>query len=218
VSSAVVAPGFFYTLRIPMLEGRDFTERDNRDRAQVVIVNQTFAQRYFGGHSPVGRRVLVDGTRSTVAGLVKDSKYYRLTEPPTPYIYLPYRQWHSSEFWTGFFIRTVGPARGSFAAVRREAAAINPNAGVAEVVQFEEMVAGSLYAQKVAALLSVLGAVSLHLDMPTVTAGEPNPGCAVRLPVTTHYGYDGQQGDDRTYHTLTKTPLCPWRFRPSSGL
>lgn len=164
VSNATVAPGFFDTLRIPVLEGRDFTERDDRDSARVVIVNQTFAKRYFGGHSPVGRRVLVDGTQSTVAGLVKDSKYYRLTEPPTPYLYLPYRQWHGGEFWTGFFIRTVGPARGSFAAIRREAAAINPNAGVAEVVEFEEMVAGSLYAQKVAAaLLSVLGAVSLLL-------------------------------------------------------
>jgi predicted permease len=164
VSSATVAPGFFDTLRIPLLEGRDFAERDDRDSAPVVIVNQTFAGRYFGGRNPVGRRVLVDGAWSTVAGLVKDSKYYRLTEPPTPYIYLPYRQRHGGEFWTAFFIRTVGPARGSFGAVRREAAAINPNAGASEVVEFREMVAGSLYAQKVAAaLLGVLGAVSVLL-------------------------------------------------------
>ncbi len=164
VSSATVAPGFFETLRIPLLEGRDFTERDDRDSAPVAIVNQTFAQRYFKGGSPLGRRILVDGAWSTVAGLVKDSKYYRLTESPTPYIYLPYRQRHGGEFWTAFFIRTVGPARASSAAVRREAAAINPNAGVAEVVEFEETVAGSLYGQKVAAaLLSVLGAVSVLL-------------------------------------------------------
>jgi predicted permease len=164
VSSATVAPGFFDTLRIAVLEGRDFTERDDINSAPVAIVNQTFAQRYFGGHSPVGRRVQVDGTWSTVIGLAKDSKYHRLTEPATPYIYLPYRQWHGGEFWTAFFIRTAGPARGSFAAVRREATAINPNAGVAEVVEFQEIVAGSLYAQKVAAaLLSVLGAVSLLL-------------------------------------------------------
>jgi predicted permease len=164
VSSATVAPGFFDTLRIPVVEGRDFTERDDRGSAPVAIVNQTFALRYFGGHSPVGRRVQVDGTWSTVIGLAKDSKYHRLTEPATPYIYLPYRQCHGGEFWTAFFIRTTGPARGSFAAVRREAAAINPNAGVAEVVEFQEIIAGSLYAQKVAAaLLGVLGAVSLLL-------------------------------------------------------
>ena len=164
VSNATVAPGFFDTLRIPVLAGRDFTERDDTGSMPVAIVNQTFAQRYFGGASPVGRRVLVDGAWSTVAGLVKDSKYYRLTEPPTPYMYLPYRQRHGGEFWTAFFIRTVGPARGSFAAVRREATAIDPNAAVAEVVEFEERVDGSLYSQKVAAaLLSVLGAVSLLL-------------------------------------------------------
>ena len=164
VPSATVAPGFFDTLRIPVLAGRDFTERDDRDSARVVIVNQTFAQRYYLGASPLGRRVQVDGAWSTVIGLVKDSKYFRLTEPPTPYIYMPYLQRHGGEFWTAFFIRTVGPARGSIGAVRREAAAIDPNAGVAGVVEFEELVGGSLYPQKVAAaLLSVLGAVSLLL-------------------------------------------------------
>ena len=164
VSSATVAPDFFETLRIRLLEGRDFTDRDDLASAPVIIVNRTFAQRYFGGSSAVARRVLVDGVWSTVAGMVNDSKYYRLTEPPAPYIYLAYRQRHGGEFWTAFFIRTVGPTRASAAAVRREGAFIDPSAGVAEVVEFEEMVAGSLYAQKVAAaLLCVLGAVSLLL-------------------------------------------------------
>jgi predicted permease len=162
--SATIAPGYFDTLRIPVLEGRDFTERDDQGTAPVAIVNQTFAQRYFGGRNPVGRRIQVDGTWSTVAGLVRDSKYHRVTEPPTPYVYLPYRQRHGGEFWTGFFVRTVGPPRASIPAIRREAAAINPDAGVADVVAFEETVAGSLFAQKVAAtLLSVLGGVSLLL-------------------------------------------------------
>jgi predicted permease len=160
----IVGSDYFHTLGVLVLLGRDFNDADSEGAPQVAIVNQTFAQRYFGGHSPVGRRVMVDGAWSTVIGLVRDSKYHRLTEPATPYIYLPYRQRHGGEFWTAFFIRTVGPARGSFAAVRREAAAINPNAGVAEVVEFQEIIAGSLYAQKVAAaLLSVLGAVSVLL-------------------------------------------------------
>jgi predicted permease len=164
VPSATVAPGFFEVLRIPVLDGRDFTERDDRDTAPVAIVNQAFAERYFKGRNPVGRRIQLDGTWSTVVGLVRDSKIHRLTEPPTPNIYLAYRQRHGGEFWTAFFIRTVGPARGSIAAVRREATAVEPNAGVAEVVEFEDMVAGSLYAQKVAAaLLGVLGSVSLLL-------------------------------------------------------
>jgi hypothetical protein len=147
-----------------VLEGRDFTERDDRDSAPVVMVNQTFAQRYFGGGNPVGRRIRVDGVWSTVTGMVKDSKYHRLTEPPTPYLYMSYRQRHGGEFWIAFFIRTVGPAHGFIGWVGREAAELDPDAGVAQVVDFEEMVAGSLYAQRLAAaLLSVLGGVSLLL-------------------------------------------------------
>jgi predicted permease len=164
VSSATVAPAFFDTLRIPLLEGRDFTERDDRGSAPVVMVNQTFAQRYFGAGGAVGRRIRVDGAWSTVTGLVKDSKYHRLTEPATPYLYLPYRQRSGGEFWIAFFIRTMGPARGSIEAVRREATALNADASVAEIVEFTQVIAGSLYAQQVAAsLLSVLGAVSLLL-------------------------------------------------------
>lgn len=164
VSSATIAPRFFDTLRIPVLKGRDFTERDDHNSAPVVMVNQTFAQRYFGGGSAVGRRIRVDGAWSTVTGLVKDSKYHTFTEPATAYMYLPYRQRNGGEFWVAFFIRTVGPARGSIAAVRQEATAVNADASVAEIVEFAGFIAGSLYAQQVAAaLLSVLGAVSLLL-------------------------------------------------------
>jgi len=164
VSSATIAPGFFETLRIPVLEGRDFTERDDRTSAPVVMVNQTFADRYFGYGSAVGRRVRVDGAWSTVTGLAKDSKYHTLTEPSTPYLYLPYRQRSGGEFWVAFFIRTVGPSRGSIAAVRKEAATVNADASIAEIVEFAGIIAGSLYAQHVAAaLLGVLGAISLLL-------------------------------------------------------
>jgi hypothetical protein len=94
----------------------------------------------------------------------KDSKYHVLTELPTPYIYFPYRQRHGGEFWIAFFTRTVEPARAFIPAIHHETAAINPNAGVTEVSEYSEVVSGSLYAQKVAALLlSVLGSVSLLL-------------------------------------------------------
>ena len=164
VGSATIAPQFFETVRIPLLEGRDFTERDDHGTPFVVMVNQTFAQRYFAGGNPVGRRVRVGNGWATIIGEVKDSKYHRLTEPPTPYLYESYRQTHGDEFWTAFFIRTAGPAVPFISPVRREAAQIDPNAGVAEVVQFAETISGALYAQQVAAvLLSVLGAVSVLL-------------------------------------------------------
>ncbi len=165
VQSDVVSTRYFATLRIPVLAGRDFSEQDDHSRARVGIVNQTFTRRYFGGSDPIGRRIEIDGVRTTVTGLVRDSKTRGLTGAAAAQIYLPYRQHYGDEFWTAFFIRTRGPAKVFSAAVHREAAAIDPNAGATDVIEFEEAVSGSWYAQKVAALLlSVLGSVSLALS------------------------------------------------------
>jgi predicted permease len=165
VMGATVSPGFLDTLRIPLLEGRDFTEQDDRGTNPVAIVNQAFAQRFFGGRSPIGRRIGGGGGQwVTIVGLARDSKYLALTEAPTPYFYVPYRQQHGEEFWTALFVRTTGPARDAAGMIRHEAAAIAPNAGVSEVIPFEGHLAVALYPQRVAAtLLSVLGAAALLL-------------------------------------------------------
>jgi predicted permease len=164
VLGATVAPGYLDALRIPLLEGRDFTEQDDRGANPVAIVNQAFARRFFGGRSPIGHRVGSPGQWATIVGLAKDSKYLNLTEAPTPYFYVPFRQQHGAEFWIAFFVRTAGPARDAAAMIRREAAAIEPTAGVTKVIPFEEQLAVALYPQRVAAtLLSVLGLAALLL-------------------------------------------------------
>ena len=164
VMNTIIAPQYFETLRIPLQRGRDFLERDDATSPPVAMVNEAFARRYLQGGNPLQHKVKADGVWFTITGEVKDSKYHRLTEPPAPYLYMAYRQRHGGEFWTGFFIRSTGPARGLPAAIRREAAAINPNAGGTEVVEYAEVIGASLYAQRVAAaMLAVLGAVSLLL-------------------------------------------------------
>ena len=164
ISSAIVAPHYFDVLKIPLMEGRDFTELDDGAHAAVVMVNHAFAQRYYRGGNPVGRRIRADGPWATIVGEVADSKYRRLMEPQTPYVYTPYRQTHGGQFWMAFFIRTEGPSNSFIPAIQREATAIDANAGVSEIVPFEDEIAGAVYAQKVAAaLLGVLGAVSLLL-------------------------------------------------------
>jgi len=162
--SDIISPGYFDTLGIPLLTGRDFTEQDAPATLPVAIVNQTFARRFFAGGDPVGHRIGGPGKWVTIVGMVKDSKYHLLTEAPVPYVYLPFRQWHGGEFWTAFFIRTVGPARDQIATVRREAMLVEPSAGAFPVMPFEEQIDASLFGQRVAAaLLSVLGAVGLLL-------------------------------------------------------
>jgi predicted permease len=159
-----VAPDYFDALRIPLLDGRDFTERDDAKAARVMIVNQTFARRFFGGGNPLGRKCKVYGAWSTVVGLAQDSKYGSVTEAAQPFFYLPWRQWGGGEFWMAFFVRTRGPAAAAIPAVRREAVALEPGAGASQFIPFEEFLGVTLYPLKVAAaLLTVLGAVALLL-------------------------------------------------------
>ena len=162
--SASVSPGYFDAVGIPLVEGRDFTERDTPETALVAIVNQSFARLFFNGGSPVGHRMRANGPWVTIVGQVKDSKYRSVTEAPTPYFYLPFRQAHGDEFWTAFFIRTAGPARDLIGTVRHEASLVEATAAAFPVIPFEENVSAALFPQRVAAtLLSVLGTVALLL-------------------------------------------------------
>ena len=80
---ATVPPGYFKLMGIPLLEGRVFSELDGEGKPVVIIVNETFARRFFRGHDPIGRKVRVDHIPATVIGLVKDSKYDTRIEAPT---------------------------------------------------------------------------------------------------------------------------------------
>jgi predicted permease len=91
----VVGPGHLDALRIPLLRGREFTPADRESAPGVVIVNETFAMRFWPGQDPLGRTIQVrgpDGPRLTVVGLARDSKYRTLVEPATPFYYLPLLQ------------------------------------------------------------------------------------------------------------------------------
>ncbi len=160
----VVSPGYFKLMRIPLLEGRDFTEQDDKRSTSVMIVNQTFVHRFFGDGNPIGRRVHGWGDWFTVVGEVKDSKYHYLTEGPTPYFYVPFRQVYRADMALGFYVRTAGDLNGAIAAVRREVRGIDPNVAVFDAMPLSEFIGASLYAQKLAAsLLSVLGILALVL-------------------------------------------------------
>jgi predicted permease len=84
-----VSEGFFGTMSIPLLLGRDFTPADGT-RAGTVIVNEALARKYFPGASPIGSRLtLADGAPMEIVGLVANSKYLTLREAdvPTAYVY-----------------------------------------------------------------------------------------------------------------------------------
>lgn len=154
---ATVPPGYFQFMGIRMLEGRDFTERDEDGAPTVMIVNETFARRFFGGAGPVGHKVHFSGTTATIVAEVKDSKYDTPIEQTPPYFYLPFRQWFFPGLNFAVLIKTSGDPMQILPDLRREALALNQDASFLSV-RFSDAVGYSLYAQRVAAsLLTVVG-------------------------------------------------------------
>jgi predicted permease len=163
IHRATVPPGYFQLLGIRMLEGRDFTERDSAEAPLVIIVNETFANRFFNGRNPIGRKVRFDGPQATVVGLVKDSKYHTPMEGPTPFFYIPFRQYFAPGLNFSVFIKTTGDPLRMTPVLRREALALNQDA-VFSTRLLADATAGSLFAQHAAvSLLGVVGGISLLL-------------------------------------------------------
>jgi predicted permease len=164
----LISPGYFQLMKIPIVAGRDFDLGDVATKLhgdpirKVMIVNQEFARRYFQGRDPIGRKVRGWGEWFTVVGVSGDIKFLQLTESPRPYLYVPIRQVYRPEYGLTFSIRTSGPVAGAIAAVRREAAAIDPAMMIFDSMPMTEYISASLYGQKVGAvLLNVLGALAL---------------------------------------------------------
>jgi predicted permease len=92
VRRADVTPGYFETLGIKILEGRDFTPEDNEKAPGVLIIDQTAANRYWPGQDPLGRKLSVWHRVFTVVGVVKNTKHQFMNERPEPMIYMNYAQ------------------------------------------------------------------------------------------------------------------------------
>ena len=160
----VVAPGYFDLLRIGLVEGRDFTEQDDEKSQPVMIVNETFAQRFLTGRNPIGHQVHGWGQWFTVVGVVKDSKYHTPNEAPLPYFYVPFRQIYRADLAIAFYLRTNGGSSQALVMMRRELRSMDPNVGMFDAMPLSEFIEASLFPQKVAAmLLAVLGAIALVL-------------------------------------------------------
>jgi predicted permease len=91
---AIVTPNYFQTLQIPLVKGRDFTPQDTKSSQRVVIVSETFVNRYWPNQEALGKQLNSDLTHEwfTVVGVARDSKVNGLNEKPAPFLYLPQYQ------------------------------------------------------------------------------------------------------------------------------
>lgn len=160
----MVSPGFFATMKIPLLEGRDFNLRDDRDSQMVTIVNQEFVRRFLNGRNAIGVKVHGWGKWFTIVGVAKDSKYHQVTEAAQPYFYIPIRQEFRPEYGLTFQVRTAGSVGEVLGAMQKEVAAIDPALTIFDAESLSEYIAASLFGAKIAAsLLSLLSGVGLLL-------------------------------------------------------
>jgi macrolide transport system ATP-binding/permease protein len=134
-----VWPRYFETMGIPLLQGRDFTMRDDKEESRYVIVNQTFAQRFWPGQNPVGKHLSrggPDGQRFEVVGVVKDGKYWTLGEAPRPFVYFSLaRQYGSS---VTLVAHTSVEPQNMINTIRREVATLDPNLPIYDVKTISE--------------------------------------------------------------------------------
>jgi predicted permease len=154
-----VSPGYFETLRIPLLAGRNFNDLDAKTAPQVAIVNQTFARRFYPNINPVGRYFRTDepsgkpGPLIQVVGLSKDSNYLSLREEAPATAFLPITQLLGNDGSENFELRTATPPSALAHLVERTIAEENKGISV-ELRTLAQQVNDSMVQERLLAMLS----------------------------------------------------------------
>jgi putative ABC transport system permease protein len=132
-----VSPGYFETMGIPLVRGRDLALTDTRDGPGVAVVNRTLAEREWPGQDPIGKRISLGNDTGnpddwmTVVGVVGDSKRDDLQSGPRPGIYLSVNTFTIP--FMGVVVRTTAGEAAALSAVRTAARALDPELPVTEV-------------------------------------------------------------------------------------
>ncbi len=132
-----VDTGYFPTLGVPLLAGRQFTTSDDTRAPEVAVVNETMAQRYWPGQDPLGRQVTYEGRTMIVVGVVGDVQPFLKGAPVEPEIYWPKRQ---SPRWATFLvIRTNSDPLATVRTVRDRLQAVDPDMQVSGFATLDEL-------------------------------------------------------------------------------
>jgi putative ABC transport system permease protein len=157
-----VSPGYFRTLGVPLLRGREFGRFDGPGAPPVAVVNEAFAARHFPGEDPVGRRIIVARLSREIVGLAGDERFEGIEAGPAPAMYLPIDQ--NPQPSVTVAIRTASDPLAAVAALRAALRANDPTRALFEVETAEQALEGSLRQRRfVLVLLGGFAAVALLL-------------------------------------------------------
>jgi predicted permease len=139
-----IGPGYFETLGIPLLRGRDFARTDVTGAQRVVIINETMAQRFWPGNDAIGKRFKFFGDQefTSIIGIARDSKYGGVAEDPIPFIYQPVTQNYAPA--ATLHVRAAGDAGALASAVRTEIQQIDSTLSVFNIRTLRDQVSESL--------------------------------------------------------------------------
>jgi putative ABC transport system permease protein len=171
-----VTPNYFATLRTPIVQGRDFNDRDTAAAPYVVIINQTMAKRFWPNESAIGKHVRLDYVPDEplreVIGVAGDVRMNRQQRQMGPTVYVPYLQ--QTPRWMGagygvragmcFILRTSGNPMGLAASIREAVAEVDHNKPVANIRTVEEYLDRQVqYVRLYVLLLGIFGGVAAGL-------------------------------------------------------
>jgi putative ABC transport system permease protein len=161
-----ISPQWFQTMRVPLRAGREFNAADNADAAKVVIVNETFARRFWGNENPLDRQIVVGRGpgKSRVIGVAADVRNKGLAQDTQAQLYLPFAQLPWAEM--NLLVRTMVPPQSITSAVRAQISAVDPDQPVAGIQTVDQIVDSSLAQPRFTMLLfGVFSATALALSV-----------------------------------------------------
>jgi ABC-type antimicrobial peptide transport system permease subunit len=168
VFSNTVSEGYFGTIGVPLVEGREFQLTDGEDSARVAIINEQFARKYYPNRDPIGKRLRLysaDGPLVEIIGVAKQSRYIFPVEPPMEYLYLPLCQNPATAMTV--MLQTEGPSSAAAEPLRemvRRLDSRQPIYGIRTMEEFFDVRATKTFGLFIKAL-AALGTLGLVLAM-----------------------------------------------------
>jgi predicted permease len=162
----IVEPGYFQTLAMPIVRGRDFAATDTRTSLPVAIVNEAFVRRVWPAVDPIGQQLTIDNPRDgrrplTVVGVVRDARLVSLGSEAEPFVYAPYQQMYMAQM--SMLVKTAD-GRSVVPEVRSLVRSMNPNLPLNQTLPLSSVTALGLIPQRIAAAVAAsLGLVALLL-------------------------------------------------------
>jgi predicted permease len=166
-SMRYVTPGFFATMGVPLLHGRDVAERDGPDAPYVAVISSSLAERYWPGENPLGRTINIGNWDRVVIGVVADIRVRGLERSSEPQVYVSWRQPYRVSTWYApkdLVIRTAGDPLSLVPDVRRIVHDADPQQPVADIRTMTDIVHAETATRRVQlTVLGVFGAVAFLL-------------------------------------------------------